>query len=42
MTLTITFTVLGTGAQAVSGMIYDYSGSSYHYNDDGVAPSRTC
>ncbi|MFZ0325271.1 MAG: cadherin-like domain-containing protein, partial [Actinomycetes bacterium] len=35
MTLSITFKVLGAGAQAVSGLIYDYSGSSYHYNDDG-------
>ncbi len=35
MTLAITFKVLATGSQNVSGMIYDYSGSSYHYNDDG-------
>ena len=37
MTLAITFKVLATGSQNVSGMIYDYSGSSYHYNDDGGA-----
>jgi len=35
MTLAITFKVLATGSQNVSGLIYDYSGSSYHYNDDG-------
>ena len=35
MTLAITFKVLATGSQNVSGMIYDFSGSSYHYNDDG-------
>ncbi|MCZ3389903.1 MAG: Ig-like domain-containing protein [Actinomycetia bacterium] len=37
MTLAITFKVLATGSQNVSGMIYDFSGSSYHYNDDGGA-----
>ena len=37
MNLAITFKVLGAGAQNVSGMIYDFSGSSYHYNDDGGA-----
>ncbi len=43
MTLAITFKVLATGSQNVSGMIYDFSGSSYHYNDDGGAePNLWC
>ncbi|MEO8107748.1 MAG: Ig-like domain-containing protein, partial [Actinomycetes bacterium] len=40
ITTTITFTVIGTGSQALTGIIYDFSGASYHYNNDsGVSPN---
>jgi hypothetical protein len=31
---TVTFDVVGTGSQTFTGVIYDFSGSSYHYNSD--------
>jgi VCBS repeat-containing protein len=37
---TVTFTVIGTGSQTLTGIIYDFSGSSFHYNSDaGVTPN---
>ena len=35
ITTTISFTVIGTGSQALTGIIYDFSGASFHYNNDG-------
>jgi hypothetical protein len=34
ITTTVTFTVVGEGSQDLTGVIYDYSGSSFHYNSD--------
>ena len=34
ITTIVTFDVVGTGAQTFTGVIYDFSGSSYHYNSD--------
>src|SRR5207302_2026773 len=31
---TYTVDVIGTGSAALTGLIYDFSGSSYHYNSD--------
>ncbi len=32
--------MIGTGTQVLTGVIYDYSGSSFHYNSDtGVTPN---
>ena len=40
ITTVVNFTVIGTGAQTLTGIIYDYSGSSFHYNSDsGVSPN---
>lgn len=34
ITVTVTAKVIGTGTAAVGGVIYDFSGSSFHYNSD--------
>ncbi len=34
ITVTVTAKVIGTGTAAVGGIIYDFSGSSFHYNSD--------
>lgn len=40
MTITYRVTVIGTGSGTASTLVYDFSGSSYHYNSDfGTAPN---
>ncbi len=34
ITVTVNAKVIGTGSAAVGGVIYDFSGSSFHYNSD--------
>lgn len=34
ITVTVTAKVIGTGSAAIGGVIYDFSGSSFHYNSD--------
>ncbi len=41
ITTVISFTIIGTGTQDLTGIIYDFSGSSFHYNSDaGVPPDN--
>jgi LPXTG-motif cell wall-anchored protein len=39
--MTYTVEIIGTGAVSLSGVIYDFSGSSYHYNSDYGAVATT-
>ncbi|MDX2026071.1 hypothetical protein, partial [Microcella sp.] len=41
ISVTVTARVVATGSGIVSGNIYDYSGSSYHYNKGGATISVT-
>lgn len=34
ISITVTAKVIGTGTAAIGGVIYDFSGSSFHYNSD--------
>ncbi|MEY4310107.1 MAG: hypothetical protein RLZ71_33 [Actinomycetota bacterium] len=34
ITVTVTAKVIGTGSATIGGIIYDFSGSSFHYNSD--------
>ena len=38
ITTVINFTIVGTGSQNLTGIIYDFSGSSFHYNSDAGTP----
>jgi LPXTG-motif cell wall-anchored protein len=38
-TTTVTVTVVGTGTTTMRSVVYDYSGSSYHYNSDFGLPA---
>ncbi len=34
VTMSVTVLIIGTGSTSIAGAIYDFSGSSYHYNSD--------
>ena len=41
LTVTVVATVIGTGSGAIQAVIYDFSGSSYHYNSDFGDPLKS-
>ena len=41
LTVTVVASVIGTGSGAIQAVIYDFSGSSYHYNSDFGDPIKS-